>query len=65
VIHPAQRRHPITQAIAKRAYELFLARGGENGRDLDDWLQAERELLDAARSRVHDSKGRTAGKPSA
>jgi hypothetical protein len=56
-----QRRHPITEAIAKRAYELFLARGGENGHDLDDWLQAERELLDAAGSQVRDIKGGTAG----
>jgi hypothetical protein len=52
-----QRRHPITEAIAKRAYELFLARGGENGHDLDDWLQAERELLDAPQSQVQQMKG--------
>jgi len=45
------RRDPITEAIALRAYELFLARGGQHGRDLEDWLQAERELLEAARSR--------------
>ena len=30
--------------IAGRAYELYLARGAQPGRDLDDWLQAEREL---------------------
>jgi hypothetical protein len=30
--------------IAARAYELYLARGGEDGRDWDDWLAAEREL---------------------
>jgi hypothetical protein len=30
--------------VARRAYEFFLARGGEHGRDLDDWLRAEREL---------------------
>ncbi len=30
--------------IAKRAYELFLARGSEPGREMDDWLQAEAEL---------------------
>ena len=30
--------------IARRAYELYLARGREHGRDLDDWLAAEREL---------------------
>ena len=54
-----QRRHPVTEAIASRAYELFLARGGEHGHDLDDWLQAEQELL-------KDIKGRTtAGKHSA
>lgn len=35
---------PIEEAIAKRAHELFLARGGTHGSDLDDWLQAEREL---------------------
>lgn len=33
-------------AIASTAYELFLARGAEHGHDLDDWLQAERELLE-------------------
>jgi outer membrane protein TolC len=32
--------------LAQRAYELYLARGGEDGRDLEDWLTAERELLE-------------------
>jgi hypothetical protein len=36
--------------IARRAYELYEQRGGEHGRDLDDWLLAENELRDAARS---------------
>ena len=31
-------------AIALRAYELFEERGHEPGRDVDDWLRAEREL---------------------
>jgi len=30
--------------IAQRAYELYCARGGEHGYDMDDWLMAEREL---------------------
>ncbi len=32
-------------AIARRAYELFEARGREHGHDLEDWLRAESELL--------------------
>jgi hypothetical protein len=35
---------PTEEQIAKRAYELFEARGGEHGHDVEDWLQAEREL---------------------
>ena len=30
--------------VALRAYELYLARGGSDGQDFDDWLAAEREL---------------------
>lgn len=30
--------------VARRAYELFQERGGEPGRELDDWLRAEHEL---------------------
>ena len=30
--------------IARRAYALYLARGGGHGEDQADWLQAEREL---------------------
>jgi len=36
---------PAHAVIARRAYELFLQRGGEHGRDWEDWLTAERELL--------------------
>jgi hypothetical protein len=32
--------------VARHAYELYLARSGEHGHDLDDWLQAERDLRD-------------------
>jgi Protein of unknown function (DUF2934) len=30
--------------IAARAYELYLARGGSHGLDMEDWLVAEREV---------------------
>lgn len=32
--------------IARRAYEIHVARGYIHGHDLEDWLQAERELHD-------------------
>ncbi|MEK6299907.1 MAG: DUF2934 domain-containing protein [Acidobacteriota bacterium] len=35
---------PSTEAIAQRAYEIFLERGGSHGNDSDDWLHAELEL---------------------
>ena len=30
--------------IARRAHEIYEARGGTDGRALEDWLQAEREV---------------------
>jgi hypothetical protein len=35
---------PTPEEIQQRAHQLYLARGAADGRDLDDWLQAEREL---------------------
>src|SRR5690242_8453464 len=37
-------RRPSAEQISRRAYELFLARGGEHGHHDEDWIQAEREL---------------------
>jgi len=34
--------------IRRRAYEIYLERGGLPGRDLEDWLQAESEFQSAA-----------------
>ncbi|MDO8793601.1 MAG: DUF2934 domain-containing protein [Vicinamibacterales bacterium] len=30
--------------ISERAYEIYVGRGRSDGSDLEDWLQAEREL---------------------
>ena len=35
---------PTQEQIRQRAQEIHLAQGGAAGRELDDWLQAEREL---------------------
>lgn len=40
----AEVRVPAKEQIEKRAYELYLARGCEPGKELDDWLAAEAEL---------------------
>ena len=34
--------------IRHRAYELYEERGREDGHDLDDWLRAEADLIEAA-----------------
>ena len=46
----AKVRSPATQAnteeeeIRRRAYELYEARGREDGHDMEDWLEAEAEI---------------------
>jgi Protein of unknown function (DUF2934) len=39
-----EQRTPSQDDIAHRAYELYQAHGAKQGRDVDDWLRAEREL---------------------
>jgi hypothetical protein len=41
----ANPRVNLEEKIRVRAFELFQHRGCEHGRALDDWLQAEAELL--------------------
>ncbi len=40
----AQQPSLANNDVARRAYDLYLARGREHGHDVDDWMQAEREL---------------------
>jgi len=35
---------PSLAEIRQRAFEIHIERGGIHGCDLDDWMQAEREL---------------------
>jgi hypothetical protein len=50
--------YPSYEETARRAYELYLQRGGGHGRDHEDWYQAERELREAQKG------GRAASAPS-
>ena len=47
------RKNEIQSKIARRAYELFESRGFVHGHDIDDWIEAELELLRPYR---HDLK---------
>jgi len=42
---PARKRAPAHTDIALRAYEIYVGRGAEAGREIEDWLQAESELM--------------------
>jgi hypothetical protein len=37
-------REPTEEEIRVRAFEIYLARGAQPGREQDDWEQARREL---------------------
>jgi hypothetical protein len=38
-------RFPTLDEIRARAFEIYLIRGSERSHELDDWLQAEYELM--------------------
>jgi len=40
---------PTYDEIASAAYQRFLSRGGSDGRDFEDWIEAERELRERSR----------------
>ena len=42
--------------VARRAYELFSVSGFTHGRDLDDWLQAESEILKSVPLEVSETQ---------
>ena len=48
---------PREQDVAQRAYELYEQRGGQDGRDWEDWFQAEQELRQSsAAARRHEKE---------
>jgi len=49
---------PLEEQIRRRAYELYVERGNASGSELDDWLQAESEILMA---RAHAVEKRIVG----
>jgi len=43
---------PPFEQIQVRAYEIYIRRGRTDGFDLDDWLQAEKELKTRRQNRT-------------
>jgi len=43
--HPGRKRKVSSDNIRVRAYEFYIERGQEPGREVEDWLRAERELM--------------------
>ena len=41
---PANLPHHVEEKIRQRAYEIYEARGREEGHDLEHWLIAEEEI---------------------
>ena len=39
-----ERKELSKEDISHRAYELYTQRGGEPGKDVEDWVRAEKEL---------------------
>ena len=44
---PTEKKRPPEELVRRRAYEIYEQRGSEYGHELEDWLQAEREVLEA------------------
>lgn len=51
------RKNEIQKIIARRAYELFKGRGSVHGHEIDDWNEAEVEVLHTYRHDLKKSVG--------
>jgi hypothetical protein len=43
-----ERKELSKEDIAHRAYQLYITRGCEQGKDVEDWVRAEKELTGEA-----------------
>ncbi len=47
---------PTDEQIRARAYEIYISRGGADGQEVSDWLQAEEELLEPGDKRIRSQR---------
>jgi hypothetical protein len=52
----AQKHGPSSAEIRQRAFEIHIERGGIHGCDLDDWMQAERELQQKYKNELQEQR---------
>jgi hypothetical protein len=50
--------HPTREEIELRAHQIYVERGGADGSDVEDWLRAERELLEKCEKTGRMAKAR-------
>ena len=50
-----ERIHKLSEQISRRAYEIFEGNGRVFGHDLEDWLQAESEILPPFRLQINET----------
>ena len=53
-----ERMTAIADKIRQRAYEFFQCRGCAHGRSLDDWLQAERDVVQSPEAELVEKDGK-------
>ena len=49
----------LNERIQKKAYSYFIERGMSHGRDFEDWLKAEKEILLQSRNKKNQKKIKT------
>jgi len=49
--HMSDSNIPTHEQITRRAYEIFIERGRPEGRDLEHWLEAEKQLRAAGQGK--------------
>jgi HSP20 family molecular chaperone IbpA len=53
-----ERMTAIADRIRQRAYDVFQCRGCADGHSLDDWLQAEREIMQSPETELVEKDGK-------
>ena len=53
----AKREIPTKEEIEQRAYEIYVERGNKDGKHIEDWIEAEKELYE----QYFESKTKTRG----